>query len=365
VNAILFSGGPAWVLVKMVTLLFGTIAVTRLLPGPNRQVAGYRARPIRAAVRYGSGALAGATLIGCAVAVHAHGDHSGAAVPQAAAPTRPLQIRAQPAAQTLRPGPGVFVAGATASYRPVAAFAKLTGIRPGLVTYYSGWGDPFQSRFAGWVHAHGAVPFIQMEPGSVSLTGIAAGHSDAYLRSFAAAVRAYRYPVVVSFGPEANGPFYPWGCGHSPAATYVAAWRHVHDVMSKAGARTIIWTWDMNRIYNATCPLAARWPGSQYVDWIGVDGYWRGPGDTFASVLAPTIRAARRLARKPVLIGETGAADVPRARGWVRSVFKGARRTPSVIGVVWFNYGDHLGDYRLQDDPAALAQFRVWARRYQ
>jgi hypothetical protein len=43
----------------------------------------------------------------------------------------------------------------------------------------------------------------------------------------------------------------------------------------------------------------------------------------------------------------------------VRSVFKGARRTPSVVGVVWFNYGDRLGDYRVQDDPAALAQFRV------
>ena len=121
--------------------------------------------------------------------------------------------------------------------------------------------------------------------------------------------------------------------------------------MSKAGARNIVWTWDMNRIYSATCPLAARWPGLPARDWIGVDGYWRGPGDTFASVLAPTIRAARRLARKPVLIGETGAANVPQARGWVRSVFKGARSTPSVIGVVWFNYGDRLGDYLLRGLP--------------
>jgi hypothetical protein len=120
----------------------------------------------------------------------------------------------------------------------------------------------------------------------------------------------------------------------------------------------------MNRIYHATCSLAARWPGSRYVDWIGVDGYWRGPGDTFASVLAPTIRAALRLARKPVLIGETGAADVPQARGWIRSLFAGARRTPSVIGVVWFDYGDRLGDYRLEDDPAALAMFRRKAQHY-
>jgi hypothetical protein len=43
------------------------------------------------------------------------------------------------------------------------------------------------------------------------------------------------------------------------------------------------------------------------VDWAGVAGYWRGAGSTFAATLAPTIRAARQLTGKPVLIGETGA----------------------------------------------------------
>jgi hypothetical protein len=267
-------------------------------------------------------------------------------------------------AATLRPGVGVFVAGATASYRPVDAWARLTGAPPGLVTYYSGWGDPFQTRFAGWAHKRGAVPFVQMEPTGVSVASIALGASDAYLRAFARAVRAYRWPVAVSFGPEANGPFYSWGCRHTPAGTYVAAWRHIHQVMADAGARNIIWTWDVNRIYRATCPLAARWPGRRYVDWIGVDGYWRGHGDTFADALAPTVRAARRLAALPVLIGETGAPDVRAASGWVRSVFRGVEHTTGVVGLVWFNYGDRLGNYRLQDDRPALAAFRAEARNY-
>jgi mannan endo-1,4-beta-mannosidase len=363
VTTILFSGGSAWVLVKLVTLAFGLIAVSRLLPGPNRQVPGYKARPVRAAVRYGSGLLAGAVLVvGCAAVLHGRPGSSPTA--RGPASGQALADDDQTAAATVRLRTGVFVAGATASYRPVDAFAKLTRTRPGLVIYYSGWNDPFQVRFAGWAHAHGAVPFVQMEPGGVSLASIAAGRSDSYLRSFAAAVRAYRYPVAVSFGPEANGPFYSWGCAHTPARVYVAAWRHVHSVMATIGARNIIWTWDMNRIYHATCPLAARWPGARYVDWIGVDGYWRGRGDTFASVLAPTIRAALRLARKPVIIGETGAADVPQAAGWVRSLFQGAKRTARVIGIVWFNYRDRLGDYQLQDDPAALAQFRRETRNH-
>ena len=358
-TAILFSGGLAWILVKLTTIMFGAIALSRLLPGPNRQVPGYRPRPGRAAVRYGAGAAAGLMLIGCA-AVAAH--HTGR--PASARRGWPAAAAAvAAAAATMRPGAGVFVASATASWQPVAAFASLTGTLPGIVTYYSGWGDPFQSRFASQAHAHGAVPFVQMEPGGISLAGIAAGSSDAYLRTWARAARAYGQPVALSFAPEANGPFYPWGCGHSPAAQYVAAWRHVHQVMTAAGARNIIWTWDVNRIYSQTCPLAARWPGAAYVDWIGVDGYWRGPGDTFASTLAPTIRAARALASKPMLIAETGARRGPAAPGWVRSVFQGAQQD-GLIGVVWFNYGDRLGDYRLQDDPAALAAFREAAVKY-
>jgi hypothetical protein len=354
VSAVLFSGGWPWVLVKAVTLMFGLIALTRLLPGPNRQRPGYRARPGRAAVLYGAPAAAFVFACGCTAAMHA--GH----VRAPAATSTPSAVHAVDVAT--RPVVGVFVAGATSSWQGVSAFARLTGTTPGLVTYYSGWGDPFQSRFAGHAHAHGAVPFVQMEPRGVSLAGITSGSSDSYLRNFAAAVKAYRYPVAVSFGPEANGPFYSWGCGHTPASTYVAAWRHVHDVMSAARARNIIWTWDMNRTYRATCPLAARWPGSRYVDWIGVDGYWRGQGDTFASSLAPTIRAARKLAAKPVLIGETGARKGPQAAGWVRSVFQGAERTRGLVGLVWFNYRDRLGDYQLQDDRPALAEFRREAR---
>jgi hypothetical protein len=347
---------PVWTTVRVVVIVFTASALVRLIPLPRRDPDRPAGRGLRRPLLIAASlAVVVGVVAGCALDVATSGGPAQPAL---------TVTDGAAAAAVLRPGVGVFVAGATSSYRPVQNWASLTGRSPGLVTYYSAWDDPFQVRFAGWARAQGAIPFVQMEPKAVSVAGIASGTSDSYLRSFAAAVKVYRYPVAVSFGPEANGPFYSWGCGHTSATSYVAAWRHVHAVMSAAGALNIIWTWDMNRIYHATCPLAARWPGSRYVDWIGVDGYWRSRGDTFASTLTPTIRAARKLAAKPVLIGETGARKGPGATGWVRSVFQGAEHTPGVVGFVWFNYGDRLGDYRLQDDRPALAVFRREARNY-
>jgi hypothetical protein len=42
------------------------------------------------------------------------------------------------------------------------------------------------------------------------------------------------------------------------------------------------------------------------------------------------------------------------------------RRLLEQLGLVrhWFNYRDRLGDYQLQDDPAALAAYRAQTRGY-
>lgn len=172
------------------------------------------------------------------------------------------------------------------------------------------------------------------------------------------------HQVALSFAPEANGDWYSWACQHTAPAVYVAAWRHVHDVMSATGARNIIWTWDVNESYPKACPLADRWPGGSYVNWVGVDGYWRVPGNTFFSVMGGTIASIRSLTSRRILIAETGVPDVPQAPSWIRSVFEGARAVPGIIGVVYFDYSDPRHNYRLEDDPAALAMFRREARNY-
>jgi mannan endo-1,4-beta-mannosidase len=255
----------------------------------------------------------------------------------------------------------VGIAAVSASALP--GFEASTGIRPDLAEFYTTFGDPLRTERLTATARLGVLPLIQMNPYNVSLAAIAAGRFDNYLRSYAAGIKRTGDRVAISFAAEANGSWYTWGCNRTSAAVYVAAWRHIHDVMTQASGDRIIWVWDVNREFPSDCPLAARWPGAGYVTWVGMDGYWRTPGDNYTTAMAPTFVAIRGSTDKPVLIAEAGAPTGP-APGWIRSLFTGAEETPGVIGVVWFEYHSVNGDYRLQDDPPALAMFRREARNY-
>jgi hypothetical protein len=196
IRTILLSGGSAWIFVKLVTVTFALIALSRLLPGPNRQVPNYRPRPLRAALRYaGGGLLAVSLAAGCAVAVEHHGR-----VPVSRPPTTlTVRLGTEPMSYL-----GVFEPAEMQSYRPIASFGSAVRHRPNIVVYYSGWLDPFQVRFAQAAFAHGATPLVQMLPKGISMAAIAAGHYDRYLRSFADQVRSYLVFVWMAPHPPRN-----------------------------------------------------------------------------------------------------------------------------------------------------------------
>ena len=129
------------------------------------------------------------------------------------------------------------------------------------------------------------------EPFGTTLGSIADGGSDGYVRSFAKAVAAFHAPVALSFGHEMNGNWYPWGTTEATPAEFVAAWRHIHDLFAAAGATNVIWVWNPNIVNPMPdVGLAPFWPGSGYVNWVGITGYFATTGpDTFAGVYGPTM----------------------------------------------------------------------------
>jgi Glycosyl hydrolase family 26 len=222
--------------------------------------------------------------------------------------------------------------------------------------YYSGWPEPFQAQFAAAVAGHGGVPLVQIDPTGVSLTAIAAGRYDGYLRSFAAAVKAQRGPVILSFGHEMNGSWYSWGYRHTSARVFVATWRHIVTVFRAVGARNVTWLWTVNIIRRGHIASPTRWwPGDSYVNWVGIDGYYYKPSWKFASLFGPTIRAVRSLTLDPVFIAETGAAGVAGQPDKIADLFAGIHAY-GLRGFVWFD-AKRRRDWRL-DSPAALAAFR-------
>jgi len=258
---------------------------------------------------------------------------------------------------------GVYVPGVPQSYAGVRAFTATTGVRPGVVVYYSGWLEPFQVRFAEVANEHEAMPLVQIDPTGVSLATIASGRYDSYLRSFASTVKNFGGGVIVSFAPEMNGHWYSWGYRHTSPAVYVAAWRHVVTVFRAANAENVTWLWTVNVMDpKSGIPSPARWwPGSSYVTWVGIDGYYLKPSWTFASLFGPTIKAVRELTLNPILISETGVAPAAGKPAKIADVFAGVHKY-GLLGLVWFDANRHR-DWRVSG-PAAAAAFRRSAQAY-
>jgi mannan endo-1,4-beta-mannosidase len=254
---------------------------------------------------------------------------------------------------------GIYEPGVPESYARVKAFSAATGVRPSVVVYYSGWLEKFQAGFANVAAKHDAAPLIQINPEGIKLKTIASGHYDPYLRSYALAVKAFGRHVIISFGHEMNGSWYSWGYGHTAPAVFVAAWRHIVTLFRQEGVDNVTWLWTIN-ISECRCHIDSPnhwWPGSSYVNWVGIDGYYYQPSWKFASLFGPTIKAVRALTLDPILISETAApASIQSAK--IPDLFRGIRAY-GLLGLVWFdvNKGHPYEDWRI-GSPAAFTAFR-------
>jgi mannan endo-1,4-beta-mannosidase len=256
---------------------------------------------------------------------------------------------------------GVFATGTPGSYQSVAGFTRAAGRQPNLAGYYSGWDEPFKTGFAQQVRQHGATTIIQINPTLASVADIAAGHQDPYLRSFAAAVKAFGHPVVIGFGHEMNANWYSWGYGHALPSTFIAAWRHLVTVFRQQGADNVTWLWTVQADEQGTGPVASWWPGASYVTWVGVDGYYYRPADTFFSVFGATVAQVRMFTGKPILLSEAAVGPAAGQTAKIPGLFAGMRQY-GTLGLVWFDIAQDDGlyhqDWHLEDDPAAVTVFR-------
>jgi mannan endo-1,4-beta-mannosidase len=259
---------------------------------------------------------------------------------------------------------GVYEKGPPLSYQPDAEFAKAAGRRPNLVGYYSGWPQRFATSFAETARGRGAVTILQMDPTGASVSSIADGAYDAYLRSYADSVRDFGHPVVIGFGHEMNANWYSWGYGHVPPHTFVAAWRHIVTLFRAQGADNVTWLWTINADLPSTGPIASWWPGARYVTWVGIDGYYYRPSDTFASVFGKTMAQVRAITNKPVLLSETAVGPEAGQAAKMPGLFIGVHQY-QMLGLVWFDIAQDDGryhqDWRIENSPSAEAAFRQGA----
>ncbi|MFC1417112.1 glycoside hydrolase family 26 protein [Streptacidiphilus cavernicola] len=246
------------------------------------------------------------------------------------------------------------------------------GATPTIQEFFVGWDESFNPQSVRNSYHLGALPLLTWEPEgpskasnqpAYSLSRIAGGAFDGYIKAFAAAVKAEGQPVVIRFAHEMNGSWYPWSEGNSGnrPGDYVKAWRHVHDLFARAGATNVIWLWSPNIVRGSeTTGFASLYPGADYVDWVGLDAYALGE-KTAGAVLDHSLALLHAITDKPVLISETAAEPGPEKAPWTADLFRWLKLHQDVIGFVWFEHTPTDGgkyDYRFTADPATERAFR-------
>jgi mannan endo-1,4-beta-mannosidase len=277
-------------------------------------------------------------------------------------PARPSGLDAVPLSTTPGGYLGVREVNAPPSYNAVVTFGRVVGQRPNLILFYSGWGERFKAPFSREVSSHGAVPLVQINPGTTSIKAIASGRYDNYLRTYARRVRAFGHPVVIGFAHEMNGTWYPWGWPHVRPRTWIAAWRHLVTVFRLNGAKNVTWLWTISSGRKHAAIAAKYWPGRSWVTWAGIDGYFYTPS-SFNAVFAPEIRVIHRLDRGlPILLSETGAGQVAGQARMIPRLFAGIKRW-RLLGLVWYDVpqsnGRYHQDWRIEGHRASIAAFRA------
>lgn len=170
---------------------------------------------------------------------------------------------------------------------------------------------------------------------------------DDYLTKWAQEIKAYKKPVYLRFAHEMNGNWYPWGNanGNTPTS-YVAMWRHVHEVFDRNGVKNVRWVWNVNNDPAGT--IASYYPGNNYVDIVSVDGYNWGTTQTwsrwtdFATVFNQVYVTLANLTDKDIWIVETATKEAGGSKaGWITNGYLYAKNSyPRIKGIFWFNQVD-------------------------
>ncbi len=276
--------------------------------------------------------------------------------------------------------------GVFPGHRTVFAVEREVGKHMAFVLSFTDrWGPlyRFPREYCEVLWATGHLPVITWQP-QVDLGSVIGGEWDDYILAWAEEAREYGHPVMIRWGHEMNGTWYRWcslwnGGGETasygdPAVPdgperYVDAFRRVHDLFAAAGAHNVIWVWcpnEGNPVGEAWNEVELYYPGSEFVDWLGMDGYnwgnsrpwsrWRSFPEVFGELY-------RRLVAldpdKPIMIAEFASSEEggDKAR-WIEEAFRLIRESfPRIKAFIWFDTVKET-DWAIGSSPESLRAFR-------
>lgn len=281
----------------------------------------------------------------------------------------------------------------------IEEFERLAGKRITIVASSSFWGElSFPAKNLAIIARHKALPLVfwspwdrpykeEVGPDRFGLNAILAGVWNDYIDAWADAAKNHETPILVSWGLEMNGCWFPWsGCYYNGMAAaaeqpapgpelYKAAFRYVVDRVRAKGATNVLWGFHANNFsypFESWNILPAYYPGPEYVDWLGLSAYGKQAADddwlTFHQVFDNAyVELCKLDPTKPVVIAEWGVGEFPQSGSkadWFREAFLSIETEYTRVKAAvywherWRNADESYSNLRIHSSPEALQAFR-------
>jgi hypothetical protein len=257
----------------------------------------------------------------------------------------------------------------------LSAFRQSIGSRrPGIWSLWSDWGGgnaPFpDAAFLDAIVAKGGIPMLFWQPvdptnladSRYAYSAIAAGLHDAYLRSWAQAAKAWGGTILAKFAQEMNGAWFPWSIGRfdNTSGTFVAAWRHIVDVVRSEGATNVRFVWAPFAPCHGCASFGSLYPGDAYVDYAGFSVFDWGGNVSLPDLLRKPVNDIAAITSRPIVVAETGTPANDRKATWIRDGYPAVyEQYPQVRAIVYFDvkvFGQP--DWRLDQPSAAIKAYK-------
>ncbi|MET0287369.1 MAG: glycosyl hydrolase [Polyangiales bacterium] len=222
----------------------------------------------------------------------------------------------------------------------------------------------------------------------VSFASVARGEHDAYLLRVAESMKRFPHDLYVRPWGELNAEWSAWqpDSGRPRAGTrdeFLAAWRHLHTFFRERGVTNLKFVFNPDASdFDTNTRVPSIWPGAEYVDVLGIDGYNWGDGPheqwrTFEDIFARMYEVVTALhPSAPVWICELGSKE-PRVddgsparpapvdprhdKGrWLTDMMQ-SERFPRLTTLVSFNVRKER-DFRLESSASSLQAMRKQLR---